>query len=66
MNSCKRKGRSTGVIEFVTGVAEDFKGPAEFLGAEGGVQSEEDLDHVRGVVEVFGRGCFGNGTHLGG
>lgn len=29
----------------MVGVAEDFEGTAELLGAKGGVKSEEDLDH---------------------
>ncbi len=55
----------TGVVELVAGVAEDFEGAAEFLGAEGGVQCEEDLDHVRGVVvKGLGGGRLGDCTHL--
>lgn len=62
----KGKGR-TGVVELVAGVAENFEGAAELLGAEGGVQREEDLDHVCGVVvERLGGGRFGDCTHFGG
>lgn len=59
-------GGLTGVVELVAGVAEDFEGAAELLGAEGGVQCEEDLDHVGGVVKGLGGGGFGDCTHLGG
>ena len=35
-------------------VAEDFKGSAKLLSAEGGVESEEDLDHRdRSISAVF-------------
>lgn len=35
-------------------VAEDFEGSAKLLGAEGGVESEEDLDHRdRSISAVF-------------
>ncbi len=35
-------------------VAEDFEGTAKLLGAEGGMESEEDLDHWdRSISAVF-------------
>lgn len=33
---------------------EHLEGPAEFLGAEVGVQGEEDLDHFDRSVSAFG------------
>lgn len=50
----------------MTSTAEDLEGPTELLSAEGGVQCEEDLDHVGGVVEGLGDGGFGDCTHLAG
>ncbi len=61
-----RRACRTGVVELMAGTAEDFEGPAELLSAEGGVQGEEDLDHVRGFVEGLGGGGFGDCTHLAG
>ena len=59
----RRRG-FTGVIELVTGVAEDFEGAAKLLGAEGGVECEEDLYYVRLVFEGCGCRGLGDCTHL--
>ena len=57
----------TRITELMTGVAEDFEGATEFLCAEGGVECEEDLNHVCGVVfEGPGGGSLGDCTHLDG
>lgn len=54
-SSCRmRLGGRTGVFDFMVCVAEDFEGTAKLLGAEGRMESEEDLNHGnRSVSAIF-------------
>ena len=49
----------TGISELLEGRAEDFEGPAKLLGAEVGVEDEEDLDDFDWAV-----GGPVDGTHV--
>jgi len=50
----------TRITVLLKSFAEDFKGTAELLGSEIGMEGKEDLNNFDNFVRVFG-----NGTHLG-
>jgi hypothetical protein len=49
----------TRIIVLLKSFAENFKGTAELLGSETGVEGKEDLNNFDNLVRVFG-----DGTHL--